>query len=465
MKKPPPADPSLQMPLLEFIERFYMQTEHKAGHGPPGKHVAYYLRRCVKAMAAVVGRPPILEDLTNRIADAMVDHMRKVLGYKEKSIEMHCERLAAVWRYAGDMAIVLLPWELRRGKKVDHPSPLDKNERFPLVDSPQTLWGICLHDYFPKRLEIRSEETRRQYNGALRQFAKHLGRQPVPSDLNDDTVVAWVKAMQDAGGSIYSIRERLGRVLTLWTWLAKRRRVETFPTISRPSGPEPEPFAWTEGELAKLFDAASRENGDIAGIPGWLWWPAWLAFVFNTGERYGAARQLRWKWVNLETGVVTIPATVRKGGKKRGVYTLWPEVIALLRKIEHPKRDLVFPFPWHAGSYYNHFNRILKRAGLPHGRKQKTHCLRATHATMKTVLGVDASRALGHSDAATTRRHYIDVRHLPADNVRLPLPLAAEQPLLFRRTDESAAVIAIDEPTAGLPVAKRLPSAGKAGGR
>jgi hypothetical protein len=47
---------------------------------------------------------------------------------------------------------------------------------------------------------------------------------------------------------------------------------------------------------------------------------------------------------------------------------------------------------------------------------------------MKTIMGIDASRSLMHGDAATTRKHYIDVRHLPPDNAKLPICWEQNEP-------------------------------------
>jgi integrase len=243
------------------------------------------------------------------------------------------------------------------------------------------------------------------------------------SDLNDDTVTIWLKSLLDSGENrVNTIRERVGRILTLWTWCAKRRIVDMFPTVQRPPEQESVPHAWDEEELGRLFKSAAEEKGFIRGILAADWWVAWLAFIFNTAERLSAALALRWEWIDLKRGVVTIPAEVRKGGVKVGIYHLWPETIPLLEKIR-PDNGTGLVFPQDSPTmYHRYFGQILARAGLPSDRKCKTHCLRATHATIRTVLGGDAAKALLHSDPVTTRKHYIDPRHLPPDSVKMPVP-------------------------------------------
>lgn len=150
--------------------------------------------------------------------------------------------------------------------------------------------------------------------------------------------------------------------------------------------------------------------------------PALFAFAWSTAERCGACLALRWEWVNLEAGIATIPASVRKGRRKNAVYHLWPEVVALLREIRLPERELVFPFDHSEGCYFYRYGRILERASLPNDRKSKTHSLRVSHATWCEINGGDASRALMHSSPETTRKSYIDARLLPSIESPLFVP-------------------------------------------
>jgi integrase len=179
--------------------------------------------------------------------------------------------------------------------------------------------------------------------------------------------------------------------------------------------------------LHRLFAAARKERGTIEGIPAGYWWEGFLAFVFCTAERKGAALALRWEWIDLARLTATIPPQVRKGRTKAGQYRLWPEIVPLLVRIQEPQRELVFPWPKCERAYYTVYDRILRDAGLPVNRNAKTHCLRASHATWQAAVGADAAGALLHSDPATTRKHYIDVRHLPPVENKLFVPWTGEQ--------------------------------------
>lgn len=286
-----------------------------------------------------------------------------------------------------------------------------------------TLWQICRDEFFPRRLNLRSSKTKVCYQYALNQFGKFLGREPMPTDLDDDTVTAWLKVqLENEAMSVYTVRERIGRIITLWNWLAKRRAVPMFPTVQRPAGPETTPLALGREQLSALFEAALFEPGEIAGIRAGHWWQAFLAFVWSSAERRSAALSVRWEWIDFERKLVVVPPKFRKGQRKGGLYTLWDEVAALLKRIEKPERELVFPWPFSMGKYFHNYGRILLRAGLPNSSKLKTHCLRASHATWLEVFGGDATKALMHGDRSTTIKSYIDPRHMVTQKRTLFVP-------------------------------------------
>jgi integrase len=286
------------------------------------------------------------------------------------------------------------------------------------------LWAVCQAEFFPRRLRLRSGHTRAQYRFAINAFGKYLGRPATLADLNDDAVTMWTGALLDSPLSVYTVREKLGRILTLWRWCAARRLVECFPTLERPEPPDITPIALREDELRLLFRSAAKERGHIAGIPSDLWWTSHFGFMFCTSERKSAALSVRIEWIDLERRVCSIPATERKGRRKAATYTLWEELIPLLRQLVavSPQRQLAWPWPFSEGRYYDHWGRIARDAGLPDDRKHKSHSLRVSHATWRQVAGGDSTRQLMHSDPSVTARHYIDRRMLPPDDTKLFIP-------------------------------------------
>lgn len=282
------------------------------------------------------------------------------------------------------------------------------------------LWSICHDQYFRFRVKLRSEKTRIQYRLALNNFRDCLGRSPEVADLQDDNLAALCGWLLDQKLSEFTVNERIGRIKSLWNWLARRGVVRTFPTIDKIPTEERIPRAWSVEELRKLFDSCAQERGTIDGIPAAAWWLALHSWLWCTSERKGATFGLRWDMVDLDGLVAVVPASIRKGTTGR-VYQLWPEAAAMLRSIREPSRELVFPWPFDEGTYYYRYGRLLRRAGLPDGRN-KTHAMRVSHATWREATGGNASQSLGHADPQTTRRHYLDPRIVRQDQEPLFWP-------------------------------------------
>jgi|SRR6185503_2987105 len=288
---------------------------------------------------------------------------------------------------------------------------------------PDDLLALCETLYFPLNIRIQ-EPTRYQYRIALNDYGRFLDRPATSDDLNDDTVTRWMSKRLQDGLAAITVKERAGRVQTLWTWLAKRRVVPDFPTFIKPRVPETMPMAFSEPELRRFFHSAGKERGTIAGVPADLWCLSFFAFIFNTSERKTAALSVEIPWMNLEAAVCMIPPSVRKGGVKAGCYPLWPATIPLIRACiaSNPRRVHVWPWDRCEESYYTLINRILRDAGLPVDRKHKTHALRVTHNTHHKLLTGQHSPLLGHSSAETSERYYEDRRFTQKDSPQLFIP-------------------------------------------
>lgn len=281
--------------------------------------------------------------------------------------------------------------------------------------------------FLPQNLRARSGKTHSQYGYALDDFAEFLGREPTLADLTDELLAGLANHLLGPARKLAEItaNERVGRIKTFWNWAAKKRHVDTFPTVGRVPVPEKVPRAWREDELVKLFNACRFTKGEIGGVPAWRWWMCLHAWLWCTGERIGATLALEPSHLSLQEHVAVVPAGVRKGRRKSMVYALWPDVVLMLAEIlppNLPDRERVFPWPSDPTSFYNHYHRLLARAGLKWERGVGPHRMRVSHATWKHIAGEDATRALGHSSPETTRRSYIDPSLLRQDESKLFRP-------------------------------------------
>ncbi|HEU4342553.1 MAG TPA: site-specific integrase [Candidatus Binatia bacterium] len=269
--------------------------------------------------------------------------------------------------------------------------------------------------FLPQNLRARSDKTRRQYLYAINDFAEMLGREPTLDDLSDEQLARLVRHVMIVNGvREITANEKIGRIKTFWNWAARKNLltgVREFPTIQRLPVPERVPRAWREDELVKIFNASRSARGDVSGIPAWRWWTCLHAWLWCSGERIGATLAMRPEHLRLDERVAIIPAEIRKGRRKPMVYRLWDDVVLMLAEILPPKlppRERVFPWPFDPTSFYNHYHRLLDRARVPWSKGVGPHRMRVSHASWRYISGDDATRALGHSDPATTRKSYID---------------------------------------------------------
>jgi integrase len=163
-------------------------------------------------------------------------------------------------------------------------------------------------------------------------------------------------------------------------------------------------------------------GGHIDGIPACRWWRAFLAFVWNTSERRGAALAVRCDWIDWDRGIVQIPPQVRKGRKKSACYALWPETLLLMQQIRLPERELFWPWIGCEGTYWYQYGKLLKMAGIPNDRKHKTHSLRVSHNTWTKAMTGRHSPLLQHGSQATSERHYEDKKFTQEPPPRLFIP-------------------------------------------
>ena len=79
----------------------------------------------------------------------------------------------------------------------------------------------------------------------------------------------------------------------------------------------------------------------------------------------------------------------------------------VVRLIEKPKRELIFPWPNCLTYLWDSYKKILIRADLPHDYKSKFHRMRKSVASHFEAAGGNATALLDHSHRRTTEK-YID---------------------------------------------------------
>jgi integrase len=267
-----------------------------------------------------------------------------------------------------------------------------------------------LPTYFQSNIRIRKQDTRDHYYKSLRRFADYLGHEPTLDDLTDDNCTGFILWTVDTEKlTEVSGNQRAKQIRALWNWAAKRRIVEAFPTFQEIAEPELVPKAWSPEQLAQLFAACERQTGYIGPCRASLWWLALHNFLLDTGERTEASLSLRWEWYDAGLRTVSVPAKVRKGGKKAMVYRISERTANSFEQIRQPVREFVFERQFGTSAFLHRYSRLVKAAGLPtprgkHGPKK----MRITVFTMIECGGGDATAFARHSSRQVTDDSYID---------------------------------------------------------
>lgn len=253
-----------------------------------------------------------------------------------------------------------------------------------------------------------TDRTRRLYQFTIEAYGKFLGRPATLADLEELSVARFlIQRVRDR--AVATAAKDRAQLRALWEFAARRRLVDTWPTIKTIRVPQRVPECWLTDEYQRLLASAAQEKTTIDGIPAALWWRALLLLAYDTGERITALTSIKWRAV--KSGAVLFVAEDRKG-RRADVYREIGEATAATLEAIRGSRgpdDAVFPWPYCHTYLWTRLEIILKRGGLPAGRRDKFHKIRRTTASYYEAAGGSAQRLLDHSSPQTTRA-YLDPR-------------------------------------------------------
>lgn len=396
----PPTQVSVETLLVVYLRHVFFWR------GASSRTYEQSMWCIVEKLSESLGEPARVRHLTDDAIAGMLAYCEKQ-GLRQTTICRYKQGIKTLWRHA-----------MRRGlamegkysaRKCDPGSGWTPLTMLPVVPEDGSLWWYCVNRYFLLNLRIRSQQTRDQYHIAMKSFKTFLGHEPMLADLDDDIVTGWKGSLANAGGlSPVTINERVGRVITLWTWLAKKKVVEQFPFVPRLKEPKRAPRAWTQSEMQRIFEAATKVSYPIGPNKGSDWWPALLKTLWDTGARIGEILACKWSWLEWQSGILSVPAEVRKGAERDMVYTLGFDTLEALTRIRSQAHELIFHWPWTYNSVWTKYKAIVKAAGLPNDRNCGFHKIRRTVASYVQAAGHDACMILRHSTPAVTIESYLD---------------------------------------------------------
>jgi integrase len=267
------------------------------------------------------------------------------------------------------------------------------------------LLHLVLRDYYAPLTGV-SDRTVALYSYTLRSWGESLGRPPETGDLEELAVARFLAHRVRTMSPATAAKDR-AQITAIWGFCSRRKLCDTWPQTPRIIVPERIPEAWLSDEMQRVIDSARQEPFTYCGLPGSNVFPAILLTAYSTGERIGAIMSMKCR--DIRGCNVIFRAEDRKGRRRDIFREISDECATALLAVRRTHDDTAIPWDRHPTYVYNRLKIILKRAGLPHGRKDKFHKVRKTTASYYEAAGGSAQRLLDHSSPAVTRR-YLDPR-------------------------------------------------------
>ncbi|SFL66005.1 tyrosine-type recombinase/integrase [Pelosinus propionicus] len=201
---------------------------------------------------------------------------------------------------------------------------------------------------------------------------------------------------------------------------------------SKPKAVKPQINILTVEEVVKLLETARlyniKKNGEINEKVNQSYYPALVVAVY-TGLRRSELMGLKWKYVDLDNGILTITETLLQiTGKKayqeddtktyagKRTIAVPSEVIEILSKHKEYMGDTEYVFCNNKRgtpdphNFNRFFEKLLVKAGIE--KHVRIHDLRHTNVSMMVLQGVnpkDISKRIGHSSYSFTMQTYAHI--------------------------------------------------------
>lgn len=234
------------------------------------------------------------------------------------------------------------------------------------------------------------------------------------SELTKADAIAFLSWLQEKPIKPYTKRRKLEALTACWAWGIENGYLTENPWIGlgrlirQHSKPMPQPFTLDEiGKIIKGFEESDRYS-DLTPF---------VRFLLGTGVRTGEAIGLKWKDINLKTGLVTIGGQLTRGqfketktGKPRS-FKLSASLHELLQRhaTRYSGMDYVFTRNGRPINLHNFRGRvwkpILRAAMIPYRSPYHCRCTFISHALEKGYSPATIAQMTGHN-VQTLFKHY-----------------------------------------------------------
>jgi len=213
----------------------------------------------------------------------------------------------------------------------------------------------------------------------------------------------------------------------------KQRLLSYNPSTacSKPKEVKPKINILTVEEVLKILEVAStyniKKNGEINEKVNPSYYPALLVDVY-TGLRRSELMGLKWEYVDLDNGILTIAETLLQTNKEiyqdddtktyagKRTISIPSEVVEVLRKHKEYVGDTEYVFCNKNSqrpdphNFNRFFQKLLEKAGIT--KHVRIHDLRHTNVSMMVLQNVnpkDISKRIGHANYSFTMQTYAHI--------------------------------------------------------
>jgi integrase len=256
----------------------------------------------------------------------------------------------------------------------------------PAVARRVTIGGLL--DDLEQDVKLRELKSAYKLGSFIRAVRAYFGTWKA-SDVDAAAIDRRIEALRAAGKKNATINRQLqvlGAALKLGH---ERKKLRELPSIRK--------LSEKDNARQGFFEAAEVETV-IAALPDYL--RDLVRFAYLTGWRKGEVVSLRWEWVDLAGGTVTLPTT--KNGLPRKL-TFGGELVDLFKRresarlVERKNGPVVSDFVFHrrgrtVGDFKKTWAKALTAAGLTHQEKAADGTVRVVHDRLFHDLRRTAAR-------------------------------------------------------------------------
>lgn len=306
--------------------------------------------------------------------------------------------------------------EIWFGMVADGKDPrIEKQEKKAERKAAAVTMGEIIDEYLAEYVPTLKANTQRDYKSVLRRLKERFGA--VGALAFDESHAQQLHL--DLAATPREANKQIAILSGVLTYAErkKRRKMHTNPCYLIERYPEGKRVrSLTPKEAAKLGDILQAKE---AAYPSAV---AIVRLMLLTGGRPGEIEALEWSWIDLKAGIITVPRTHHKTGRKTDeprFIGLGPVAIAILKHF-HKAQSSKWVFPNEAGTgpyggLRTFWQRMRSQKAGQEGELAREkmldihlYDLRHTFATWARQDGTnleDLADMLGHTDIKMARRY------------------------------------------------------------